>query len=439
MVYYYNPQDRARQEQEAAQNGFMTKAMSTPLAKPPSFGSQVADWAKNTAIKQGIKYGGNQLGEQVGLDDGGNYALGAYNLWNILNSNKSAADKAVGAGGVIADAAGIPGVGAVTNAYNVLGSNATDDQKATGIRRGAEDAAGAYFSAGILPAVQMLDRKFLGGKLDKLRAKTDKYNPTAIVADKIGSFAIDKLGIGGGKGQDQLRRDSVRKYLNKNGFFGDPADNKDFTLENADGTSLNLEKDGGARDANGLRMMDLDFSDKAPKIQGQAIAAVNPLAYLITGGDKNLSTDFAGYFTKTIMQGNGGADLNVANANALDKYKKAGFDTPDKAHAGIQDLINAGKIDPQMGAVFHSSIDQVFNGKPSSYRQANGQTPSTSAASSANNSTGKPRRSSGARRSSGNTYQRQEYAPQVTAPQTSAGYGNDFAQSLANIYAANQG
>lgn len=62
----------------------------------------------------------------------------------------------------------------------------------------------------------------------------------------------------------------------------------------------NLRKDGGARLEDGRGYMDVDTAK-----QGASIGAMNPLAYILTGGDEKLATSFAGYFTNTVTQGDG--------------------------------------------------------------------------------------------------------------------------------------
>lgn len=252
---------------------------------------------------------------------------------------------------------------------------------------------------------------------------------TAIGAG-IGGLAGAALGsIKTGKSADQQARDKIRANLQKIGFFGDAQNKNDWTLENPDNSSFDIGKDGGAK-YNGRRYFELDMNNQNP-IQGTAIGQMNPLAYLITGGDKKLGSQFAGYLTNTIMQGEGSNNQAITNVNALDKYKKAGYDNPNKAHQGIDDLLNAGKIDSDMAAAFHNGINTVFGTGPKPQATSSG----------GNQSVNNNRRRNSNRRTSYQVqdYQPNVYSPTTTAPISTSPYGDNFAQSLANIYLANQG
>lgn len=264
------------------------------------------------------------------------------------------------------------------------------------------------------------------GLMDRAVDVAPYFNPmTAPLA--IGSKLMGgSFGLGGGKDKDQQQRDSVRDSL----LQGKVIDNN-YLLSNPDGSTFDIGKDGGARLEDGRRYFDVNVDT-----QGNAIGAVNPLAYLITGGDEALATQFAGYFTNGITQGDGGKDGAIANANAKAQYVKSGFDTPEKAHAGIDELVKAGKLDPEKAAAFHGGINTVFGaGTPRT-----GSPNATRENSSSRRSSGKPNRRSAPAPYQPQTYTPQVYAPQTTAPMgTSSGYGNGFAESLANIYLANQG
>lgn len=472
-MYYFDPEDRKRQQEEGARTGVYNKMLSTPVPTVPY--KQQPSWQdqlKEKAIKEGVKYGAGELGGQMaggtptptGTDASGNttfsdggvvkpdgtvvkegsYAEGvkryggtaaaAYNFYKAMQADD---DKQKALGGAAAVNQGLmannvygagPGavVGGVLGAGSVLGSDMTDKQKAKALRRTAEDAAANYFTAGIYGAVQTLDNAVLGGQINKLRDKVEDIpvlNMPMKIGDKLTAKALGTFGSS--KGEDQVKRDAVRKALQEGGFFGEGKD--DWTLDNPDGSGWNVGIDGSK-----LAQQTAVDTEK----QGAAIGAMNPLAYLLTGGDEKLATSFAGYFTNTITQGAGGSDLAVANANALDKYKKAGFDTPEKAHAGIDELVKAGKLDPEKAAAFHGGIDTVFGKAP----KATG-TSGTSSSSAQKKPTAKKKRRGDSRR----TYEEQTYTPTTYAPQTTAPmgtpspYGDSFAQGLANIYMANQG
>lgn len=493
-MYYFNEEDRRRQQEEGARTGVYNKMANinvpihnlsgrvqsnVPTKKPGNWYDPVV----NTAVKEGVKGAGQYVGGQLaggkptftGTDAAGNStfsdgavikqdgtmikegsyaqsikqwggnATAALQLYNALKSD-SDKDKVIGSAGAVNSAlmangaygAG-PGaiIGGALNAGSILSGNGTDKQKATALRRTGEDAVANYFTAGIWGGVQAADRALLGGATDKLRNWADDA-PVIGWGSKIGDKVTAKaLGtFGSKKGKDQVARDQVRKALQEGGFFSEDKNKDDWTLENPDGTSFDMGKDGGARLADGRAYSELDMKSENP-VQGQAIGAVNPLAYLITGGDEKLATSFAGYFTNTIMQGAGGQDLAVANANALDKYKKAGFDSPDKAHAGIDELVKAGKLDAEKAAAFHNGINTVFGIAPKA--NSTSGTNTRQSTTTAKKPSGKKRRGSSRRTYVEQTYTPNEYAIESTAPiGTPSGYGDAFAQELANVYQSNQ-
>jgi len=367
---------------------------------------------------------GSQIKDQV-INMGKGYLADQGSKVILEQAGVGAAD----VGGYLAAAKGLYSGG------RILASDADNKDKAKALTETGISAGESYYTAGLSDVAKMADKKLLGGKLSALRAKTDKYNMAKLGINETLEASLnfgDSL-WGSSKGKDQVSRDAVRSMLQKNKFFGEGGD--DYSLDNADGTSFDIGKDGGARLEGDRKYYDIDPSSQNP-IQGQAIGAVNPLAYLITGGNEKLATNFAGYFTNTVMQGAGGEDYAVTNANALDKYKKAGFDTAEKAIAGIDDLVKAGKLDPEKAEAFKGGINTVFGKIPSS---------DTRGSSVQSNSSG-PKKGDGKRRRPENSYQPpaaappQVFAPTTTAPMgTSSTYGDGFAQSLANIYASNQG
>jgi hypothetical protein len=302
----------------------------------------------------------------------GGYAAAAYQLYKAMKSkdrtqqvlgSAGAANTAAQAGGLIGSGAGA-GIGAAIGAVGIGMSDADAKAKAKATRRLAEDTGLGVATGGVSGLVQVADQALLGGKINSARNKLDKVmdSPIGMIINPIG-FANNKLTdkvlekgfsmFGSGKGEDQVRRDAIRKMMQEQGMFGGSKD--DWTLENADGSSFDVGKDGGARLEDGRRYFDVNTEK-----QGAAIGSVNPLAYLMTGGNKQLATDMAGYLTNTITQGKGASDAATANLNALDKYKKAGFDTMDKASAGVDEMLKAGKIDQATADAFKGGLRTVY-------------------------------------------------------------------------------
>ena len=474
MVYYNDPEERRRQQEQAQQSGLYNKSLSTPIpptpqAKQPTWQDQLKDKIIKEGLTQGAGFAGGQIAggtpTVTGTDAAGNttfsdggvlkpdgsvvtegsYAKGikqyggtaaaAYNFYKAMQQDSMKGKVLGGAGAinqglmandVIGSGLGA-GIGTGISAAGILSSDMNAKQQGKALRRTIEDGALTYATGGIWGGVQALDKAVLGGAINKVRDKLDKV-PVLNIPGKITEKALGKA-VGtwsSKKGEDQIKRDQIRAALQKGGFFGEAGNKDDWTVENADGSSWDMGTDGSK-----LAQQTAVDTEK----QGAAIGATNPLAYLLTGGDEKLATSFAGYFTNAVTQGAGATDPAVANANALDKYKKAGFDTPEKARAGIDELVKAGKLTPEKAKAFYGGIDTVF-----------GLAPKPSGPSSANSSaTAKPTAKQRRRGQSRRTYQEQSYTPTEYAPQTTApmgapsGYGDAFAQSLASVYANNQG
>jgi hypothetical protein len=430
-----------------------------------STGNWLIQAGQNQLISEGIKEGGRLVGEQVhgaptvtGVDSAGNtimsdgsvinpkgemvkkgsyaakgaeyagYAMAAYKLYNALQAeNKRDMARGVASAGIMAGQAytgGNPLLSAANfgiNATNIIGNdNMTAEQQATRLQQQAALAAADLYTAGLASTAEGLARKWgptgkLLGKLDKLDQKT---NPATW------ALAAGLKQIGSSKGKDQMARDRIRKMMQERGML-----DENWNMVNADGSKWDIGKDGS-------KFEEFSTVDPNKGHTGQAIGAINPLAHLITGGDEKLATSFAGYMTNAVMQGRGGIDPAAANANALAQYKKAGFDTPEKAIAGIDELLKQGKIDEAKAAAFKNGIQTVFGiAKP-----AASQGPARPAADNPKKGGGKKRRKGRRRVYETQTYETNTYAPQTTAPMgTPSQYGDAFAQELANVYLSNQG
>lgn len=310
-----------------------------------------------------------------------------------------------------------PDAGDLTTGINRMVTGAALDKGTAGIYGPAMKVAGS-----ISPEIPKTANKIIdaGAYVNPLTAPF-----------KVASSFGDKL-WGSGKSKDQQRRDQVRKMMQEHGMFGTSGD--DWTLDNPDNTGFDVGKDGGAQ-YNGHKYYETDVTN-APQNQAAAKTGVDPLAYLITGGDKELAPEFSGYFTNTVVQGAGAKDINILKANIIDKYKKAGFDTPEKAQAGIAELVKAGKIDQATGQTLSASIMATFApAAPTGTRRSGPMNPNAS-----NNNMAR-RRAAGdnkKRRTQVQSYAPQTFAPNTLSPtSTSNGY-NEFGQGLANVYQQNQ-
>lgn len=172
---------------------------------------------------------------------------------------------------------------------------------------------------------------------------------TAIGAG-IGALGGGLIGkIKAGKHEDQIKRDEVRKRLQANGFLDER-----FNMTLADGTKFDIGRDGGAqlinKDGTTRPMYNTDASDP---LTGQAVAWANPIAWLISNGDKKAFNDFAGYFANAAQSN--ATDINGIKANLQAFYDQIGL--PREAYIQmIDEQLAAGKIDQQTADVFKHDL-----------------------------------------------------------------------------------
>lgn len=167
----------------------------------------------------------------------------------------------------------------------------------------------------------------------------------------IGALTGAALGhIKTAKSAVQQQRDSVRDVLQKMGVA-----DQDYNVGLADGKTFDIGKDGKARLANAdgksRAYYDVDFSQKGV---GDVVGLVNPLASIVTGNNAKMRSDFAGYFTNAVTSS------GDPQANTIGLYRKAGFDTPDKAFKAIDEMVAAKTISAEDATAFRNGINQVF-------------------------------------------------------------------------------
>lgn len=445
MVYYNNPDERAKQDALDAARGYSYLKSPIPdwTQNPDN-----PDWAANNPYaSQGTPYVPNsspitdpwlinylqQQGytpsqiQSMKMTDALAQQAGAPPPQQTRRSVAPPPQSATDFGKSVAGAAGKAGLSNVASQAGAGTLGEAGSLASLGTAAGV-GGVGAYYA----PSYMKYGNMALQGTGDK-----SDVVKTAALTNPMTSWAVpivDKIsGLwSSGKPKDQKRRDQVRKVMQQHGMFGTSGD--DWTLDNPDNTGFDVGKDGGAQ-YNGHKYYETDLTN-APQNQSAAKAGMDPLAYLITGGDKELAPEFSGYFTNTVVQGAGGKDLNVLKANILDKYKKAGFDTPEKAQAGIAELVKAGKIDQATGQTLSASVMAAFSpAAPMGTRRSGPMNPNAS-----NNNMAR-RRAAGEnrrRRTQAQSYAPQVYAPNVLSPtSTSNGY-NEFGQGLANVYQQNQ-
>lgn len=160
--------------------------------------------------------------------------------------------------------------------------------------------------------------------------------------------------FGGGKGRDQIRRDTIRRDMKQRGLIDDA-----YNITLADGNKYDIGKDGSIKNYN------VDFSRQGI---GDVVSAVNPLAMIVTGGDtKKNRSDLAGYYT------NAAASSGDTNANIRKMYSDAGFNH-DTAYGQVHEMQKAGLISQEEGDQAKNALDKAFGvGAYAQQRQTNPQ------------------------------------------------------------------
>lgn len=384
------------------------QSMASPLVRQntqpiqPTLKDQAIDQAKGIgtgfAAKKATEYGLEQLGED-----------------------------AANAGGYLAAAKGLYDAG------KILDSDMDPKNKNRAINAKGQDVGAGIVTGGIYNIGKFAGDKITGGGFSKVQ---DKYNKTMLESDAakvlnpIG-YGVNNLQekafsmFGSGKGKDQIKRDEIRKALQKGGFL-----DKDWGIELASGGRYDIGRDGGAKDEFGRNILELDFTNSnAGDLQSVAIGNVNPLAAIITGNDSKLKTDFATYFTKGTMS-DANNDPAVIRANAIKQYTNAGLDQP-KALQAIKDLEAAGKVTPDEAIAYQNGINMLFGGGGSSQQTRSADRRETSGGSRKNKPKRKTKPSDVAAPSEVSI---QPKLPTTLGVNSAKGYSDDFASSLAKLY-----
>jgi hypothetical protein len=219
-----------------------------------------------------------------------------------------------------------------------------------------------------------------GGAMTKDETRSI-YDPWRPVADKIpgvkqfndlyfGKLAPEKLIfgtlLGSHKDDDQLYRDRVRKNLKDSGAI-----DKDYKINFSDGSSFDIGKDGGYRNDKGMRQFELDHEHPSLSYQGNTIANLSLLGDIMTGGKDKLRDDYTGYLTNAALQNTSNEAQAMGHVREL--YGKQGVDQTS-ALAAVDELLKAGRIDPQRADVYRAGVSRVFGGAPQP-QATNGRAP----------------------------------------------------------------
>jgi hypothetical protein len=284
---------------------------------------------------------------------------------------------------------------------------------ALGSSTAASVAPGLNVAAYYGPSYYKYGKQLADGKTTQ-----DSAVKTAMLSNLMTAWAVpiaDAFGVSfghNGKSKPQLMRDQVRDFEIKNNVIN----GEDFKLNFSDGSSFDLGADGGAKLQNAgknldgkteRRYTDVDWSD--PRA-GMVVGSVNPLAAIVTGGHKDLTSQFAGEFANAVM--NGAPDNNSVNARVRELYQKHQL-TQAGASQRIDQMVADKKIDEQTAAAYKNGVAQVFGKNAIDYSKPVGAPTSGGLISTKPGPAGSPTAQAGAARV-------QPLAPGQT-PQSTAG------------------
>lgn len=318
----------------------------TPAARPAlaALGRQVAPYVKayvqskttsdSSTGQEVVNFAQNQIVNQAML-----YALEAGAEYLGISTGASAA----GVGGATAGAAASSGAAATSTlagAASALWPVVVAYAVVKGY--GAYQANKENFSNGTVTDKE-IDAVFHPDLFGE-----QEWNPLhdEMVSLSLGHWVTHAI-FGSTKHEDQLLRDRMRLQLRDVGII-----DEEFKLHNADGSAFDMGRDGG----DPAYQLDV----KNP-MAGEFVTMAYPLAFLLSGGDEKLSTDFTGYFINGALTGGGGTSFDDARMNLKAIADKAGI-TADAALQLITAARDEGKIPPEAYAAYVLGIDTLFNG-----------------------------------------------------------------------------
>jgi hypothetical protein len=126
----------------------------------------------------------------------------------------------------------------------------------------------------------------------------------------------------------------------------------------ADGSGYDIGKDGKHKlqnlDGTQRRAYEIDLNN--PRA-GEAIGMLQPLAFLLTGGNKKLTTDFTGYFVNAALSNAKTPEEVRANALSIFKSTKA---TPEQLVKGIAAAAQQGILAKDTAEAYLNGVMNLF-------------------------------------------------------------------------------
>ena len=177
----------------------------------------------------------------------------------------------------------------------------------------------------------------------------------SIVGAALGAIVGGVIGIvKTGKHIDQVARDNMRQFLCSAGII-----NNNYCFVLADGSLYDMGKDGGFRlqnvDGGNRAAYEIDFSHPAAS---EAIGWAQPIAAILTNGNKKLQTDLTGYFVNAALSN--ASDFETTCKNIQTIFAQTGL-TPEVAMEELQKLAATNKLSKEEAIAYIHGLDTLLH------------------------------------------------------------------------------
>lgn len=348
-----NAQEKAESERKGAQrDGYLQQLGGTIAgAGTTAYGAYLAtQGGAGTALGTGGTVLGS--GGAIAGGTGGAVAGGTGGAVAGGTGGTVAGGTAAGTGGasyLAAAAPYAPYVAAALTAYLV--ANQARNLKKQGIKPMSGDYTDKEVDSIADPETLYGLSKYKPNELDGATGVFNNYfNP---------GYMTTKAIFGSTKHDHQVKRDRVRKLLEKEGFA--EKQGKTHFIQLADGSYADIgHEDQVDAQGNSYKNYNLDVNDP---LKQQSLALVNPIAHMFGGGDQKVSSDTAGILTNAFTSN--AKNVDDVRANILSFLSKKGLSTED-IRANLQSLKDKGRISDEYFNVFSADLNKITDGLPAS-------------------------------------------------------------------------
>lgn len=262
-------------------------------------------------------------------------------------------------------------VSTVVKGVNIAFGEGTDKEKAVAGRRAAEDAVANYWTGGLFGVGRGIDAHFFGGKGEKFREKSEKYNPAAKFSDKAAAWGFSKEG--GTSNKQHIDRNEMRRGLQNIQLI-----DKDYNITLADGTKVNMgydDKDGSHEfrdtslvpEGNEIRTLHAYDVDYTNDLDYSANIMSASLMRLVSGGKGTGVDQIASQLANASIANVGyGQDMTEANyakaqANMRGFFAQSGIKSKEDAYALANQAFSEGRLNEMDLVQMHQGIDMTFD------------------------------------------------------------------------------